>query len=85
MPQSCLEANKIRRSKRQQWVAECLKQAQRDTYDLAEHIGINPRTWREWVARGEFPTDKEELILEALATTKQSMNGLFFWRTPTAS
>ena len=82
MSQSCFEANKARRRKRQQWVAERLKEADINTYDIAEHIGISPRTWREWVAQGIFPIDKEGLILEALSITKGAVDSLFVWRFP---
>lgn len=75
-----MESIKQKRAVRQEWVKNKLKTAENKVLDVAEFVGINPRTWREWVAAGSFPNHKKVLILEVLGSTEEEIRPYFQWR-----
>ncbi len=77
---SKMERIKQKRIERKQWVAGRLKVAGNSALDAAAFVGINPRTWREWVALGTLPREKKQLILEALSVGEQEITKHFAWR-----
>jgi hypothetical protein len=76
-----METIKQKRAERQQWVTQKLKEAGHTALDAAAYVGINPRTWRDWVALGTLPEQKKALILEVLGSTLQEISRHFSWRT----
>lgn len=77
---SRMETIKQKRTERKQWVASRLKTAGNTALDAATYVGIHPRTWREWVALGTFPREKEPLILEVLGNPDAELGRHFNWR-----
>lgn len=78
---SRLESIKQKRAERKQWVTDRLKAAGNTALDAAAYVGINPRTWREWVALGTLPREKEPLILEVLGNPETELTRHFHWRS----
>lgn len=66
MSKSCFADMKQKRLRRTAWAASRLSEQEITQVDAAEHIGINARTWRDWVSRGIFPLAHKDSILEVL-------------------
>jgi hypothetical protein len=75
-----MESIKQKRAERKQWVTGRLKTAGHSALDAAAFVGINPRTWREWVALGIIPKQKKPLVLEVLDTDEQKLGRHFACR-----
>jgi hypothetical protein len=75
-----METIKQKRVERQRWIADKLKAAGHTALDAAAYTGVNPRTWRDWVAIGTLPKPKKALILEVLGSTEQEIGHHFTWR-----
>lgn len=75
-----METIKQKRAERQKWVMDKLKVAGHTALDAAAYVGVNPRTWRDWVAIGSLPRAKESLILEVLGVEEREVSQHFAWR-----